>query len=378
MSNEIESILTENRVFPPFDNLVQEAAVSGMDGYRALCDEAEKDPDAFWARLARENLAWSKPFSTVLDESQAPFYRWFGDGEMNVSANCLDKHLDTPTANKTALIFEADDGKVTSVSYKELHALVCKFANGLKSLGHQAGERAIIYMPMSIEAVVAMQACARLGIIHSVVFGGFSSKSLHERTVDVGAILVITADEQVRGGKTIPLKSAVDEALSMGGCEAVAHVVVYKRTGGPVQWNETRDVWMDALSEGQSDNCEAVALNAEHPLFILYTSGSTGKPKGVQHASAGFLLWALLTVKWTFDAKDSDIFWCTADVGWVTGHTYITYGPLAAGLTQVVFEGVPTYPNVGRFWEMIQRHKVTVFYTAPTAIRSLSKAAEGS
>lgn len=378
MSNGIESILTETRVFPPFPNLVEGAAISGMDEYNALCQEAEQSPEEFWGRLARENLNWTTPFKQVLDQSKAPFYRWFGDGEMNVSANCLDKHLNTPTANKTALIFEADDGKVTTVSYKKLHARVCQFANGLKSLGHKAGERALIYMPMSIEAVVAMQACARLGIIHSVVFGGFSSKSLHERTVDVGATLIITADEQVRGGKNIPLKSAVDEALTMGGCEAVQHVIVYKRTGGKVQWQDGRDIWMEALSEGQSETCEAVSLNAEHPLFILYTSGSTGKPKGVQHATAGFLLWALLTVKWTFDAKDSDVFWCTADVGWVTGHTYIAYGPLAAGLTQVMFEGVPTYPNVGRFWEMIQRHKVTVFYTAPTAIRSLTKAAEGA
>lgn len=378
MTNEIESVLIENRVFPPFPNLVKDAAISGMEGYQALCDEAEKSPDEFWGRLARENLEWSKPFSKVVDASEAPFYRWFGDGELNVSANCLDKHLNTPTANKTALIFESDDGKVTSVTYKELHALVCRFSNGIKALGHKTGERAIIYMPMSIEAVVAMQACARLGIIHSVVFGGFSSKSLHERTVDVGATLVITADEQVRGGKSIPLKSAVDDALAMGGCEAVRNVIVYRRTGGEVKWNQDRDHWMHDVSANQPDNCDAVALNAEHPLFILYTSGSTGKPKGVQHAAAGFLLWSLLTVKWTFDAKNTDVFWCTADVGWVTGHTYITYGPLAAGLTQIVFEGVPTYPTVGRFWDMIQRHKVTVFYTAPTAIRSLTKAAEAA
>lgn len=376
MSSGIESVLTESRVFPAFPKLVESAAISGMPAYEAMCRQAQTSPDEFWGDLARENLQWTTPFSQVLDESDAPFYRWFGDGEMNVSANCLDRHLNTPTAQKAAIIFEADDGKVTSVTYQELHARVCRFANGLKSLGHAIGERAIIYMPMSIEAVVAMQACARLGIIHSVVFGGFSSKSLHERAIDVGATLVITADEQVRGGKNIPLKNAVDDALSMGGCEAVAHVIVYKRTGGTVQWQDGRDFWMHDLESSQTDACQPVPVNAEHPLFILYTSGSTGKPKGVQHASAGFLLWALLTVKWTFDAKDTDVFWCTADVGWVTGHTYITYGPLAAGLTQVVFEGIPTYPNVGRFWEMIQRHKVTVFYTAPTAIRSLTKAAE--
>lgn len=376
MSNEIQSVLTESRVFQPFPNLVEGAAISGMPAYQALCERAEHDPDGFWKDLANDNLVWNTPFTQVLDETNPPFYRWFADGELNVSANCLDKHLGTPTADKTAIIFEADDGSVTRVTYKELHAKVCQLANGLTSLGYSAGDRAIIYLPMSIEAVVAMQACARLGIIHSVVFGGFSSKSLHERTVDVGASLVITADAQMRGGKTLALKPAVDEALSLGGCEAVRNVIVYNRANSKVDWVEGRDRWLHDVCLNQPGTCEPVAVNAEHPLFILYTSGSTGKPKGVQHSSAGYLLWALMTIKWTFDAKPTDVFWCTADVGWVTGHTYITYGPLAAGLTQVIFEGVPTYPDAGRFWKMIQDHKVTIFYTAPTAIRSLTKAAE--
>ena len=378
MSSAIDSVMTETRVFGPFERVANTANVSGMDAYRALYDEADKDPLGFWERLARQHLVWDKPFNTVLNESDPPFYRWFEDGELNVSANCLDKHLNTPTANKTAIIFEADDGTVTRITYKELHQRVCQFANGIKSLGHQKGERAIIYLPMSIEAVVAMQACARLGITHSVVFGGFSSKSLHERCVDVGATLVITADEQKRGGRNIPLKSAVDEALSQPGVEAVRNVIVYRRSGAEVEWKEGRDIWMHELVEGQDTNCEPVSVDAEHPLFILYTSGSTGKPKGVQHASAGYLLSALLTMQWTFDVKDSDIFWCTADVGWVTGHTYIAYGPLAAGVTQIMFEGVPTYPTPARFWEMIERHQCTIFYTAPTAIRSLIKAAESN
>ena len=376
MANSIESVMVETRVFPPPQSFVQQANVSGQAAYQALLDEADRDPNAFWGRMAREQLQWTKPFTKVLDESRAPFFEWFGDGELNVSANCLDVNLKNGNANKIAIIFEADGGEVLKITYQQLYERVCKFANGLKSLGYKAGDRSIIYLPMSIEAVVAMQACARLGITHSVVFGGFSAKSLHERIVDVGASLVITADEQLRGGRAIPLKPAVDEAFGMGACEAVRHCVVYKRTGGKVNWDAKRDVWMHDLVEKQAADCAPVAVSAEHPLFILYTSGSTGKPKGVQHSSAGYLLWAKLTMQWVFDAKANDVFWCTADVGWVTGHTYITYGPLAAGLTQVVFEGVPTYPDAGRFWRMIQDHKVSIFYTAPTAIRSLIKTSD--
>ncbi len=376
MSAAITSVLQENRVFPPPRGFVEQANIAGMAQYQALCCKAQADHEGFWADLAKEHLLWHKPFSQTLDQSNKPFYRWFHDGELNVSYNCLDKHLGTATEHKTAIIFEADDGTVTELSYRELHDRVCRFANGLKSLGHGRGERAIIYMPMSIHAVVAMQACARLGITHSVVFGGFSSKSLHERIVDAGATLVIAADEQVRGGKHIPLKPAVDEAFAMGGCEAVRHVVVWRRTGGAIAFHPPRDVWWDDIEAGQSSTCEPVWVPAEHPLFILYTSGSTGKPKGVQHASGGYLLHAKLTMQWTFDIKASDVFWCTADVGWVTGHTYVAYGPLAVGATEIIFEGVPTYPDAARFWKMIERHRCTIFYTAPTAIRSLIKASE--
>ena len=370
--SSIESVMNETRVFEPAESFKAQANVKGMEGYRALCEQAEKDYEGFWAGLARELLVWKKPFTKVLDESNAPFYKWFDDGEMNVSYNCLDKHLATQPG-KTAIIFEADDGKVTKISYKDLYHRVCAFANGLKALGAKKGDRVIIYLPMSIEAVVAMQACARIGAIHSVVFGGFSAKSLHERITDASANLIITADGQFRGGKALPLKHAVDDALAMGGCECVKKVVVYQRTAGEAAWDAQRDVWWHDAVKGQADTCEPEWVNAEHPLFILYTSGSTGKPKGVQHSSAGFLLHAINTMRWTFDYKDSDVFWCTADVGWITGHTYVTYGPLAIGATELMFEGVPTYPDAGRFWKMIQDHKVTTFYTAPTAIRSLIK-----
>lgn len=370
----IESVLHEHRVFAPGKAFSSQAAVGSMEEYQRLHAEALQDYEGFWAKLARELLIWHKPFSKTLNQDNAPFYKWFEDGELNVSANCLDKHLQT-IPNKTAIIFEADNGDVKNITYKELYHQVCQFANGLKSLNLVKGDRVIIYLPMGIEAIVAMQACARLGIIHSVVFGGFSAKSLNERIIDAGAVAVITSDGQYRGGKTLPLKQAVDEGIAMGGCDSIRHMVVFKKTGLDVAW-DSKCVWWHDLIADKADTCEPVMVDAEHPLFLLYTSGSTGKPKGVQHSSAGYLLHAMNTMRWTFDIKPDDIYWCTADVGWITGHSYVTYGPLAMGATQIVFEGIPTFPNAGRFWEMIQRHKVSVFYTAPTAIRSLIKAGE--
>ncbi|HUR90980.1 MAG TPA: acetate--CoA ligase [Ramlibacter sp.] len=375
MSN-IESVLVENRVFPPSEATIKAARISGMPAYEALCKEADKDFEGFWARLARENVQWTKPFTKVLNETEAPFYKWFEDGELNASANCLDKHMGTPVENKTAIIFEADDGTVTRITYRELLAKVSQFANALKAQGIRKGDRVIVYMPMTIEGVIAMQACARIGATHSVVFGGFSAKSLNERIIDAGAVAVITANFQMRGGKEMPLKAIVDEGIAMGACDTLKSVFVYMRTATPCNMVAGRDKTFTEIQQGQGTECKPEPVGAEHPLFILYTSGSTGKPKGVQHSTGGYLLWAKLTMDWTFDIKPEDVFWCTADIGWVTGHTYVAYGPLAAGATEVIFEGIPTYPHAGRFWQMIEKHKVTVFYTAPTAIRSLIKAAE--
>ena len=375
-STAIQSMLVENRVFEPSEAMVKAARISGMDGYNALCAEAETDFEGFWARRARENLTWTKPFTQTLDESNAPFYKWFADGELNASANCLDRHMGTEVENKTAVIFEADDGKVTKTTYKELLARVSQFANALKAEGIQKGDRVLVYMPMTLEGVIAMQACARIGATHSVVFGGFSSKALQERIIDAGAVAVITTNYQMRGGKELPLKAIVDEAIDLGGCESIRSVLVFQRTPTACNMVAGRDKTFDEVLAGKSTECAPVPVNAEHPLFVLYTSGSTGKPKGVQHSTGGYLLWTKMTMDWTFDLKPNDVFWCTADIGWITGHSYVAYGPLAAGATQIIFEGVPTYPNAGRFWQMIERHKCTIFYTAPTAIRSLIKVAE--
>jgi acetyl-CoA synthetase len=371
MSNNVESVLHETRVFEPSEAFKANANINAEQA-AALRAKAESDYEGYWADVAKDMISWHKPFTTVLDESNAPHYQWFADGELNVSYNCLDRHIEAGKGDKTAIVFEADNGETTTYSYSQLLAEVSQFANALKAQGVEKGDRVVIYMPMITHGVVAMQACARIGAIHSIVFGGFSAEALRDRINDAEAKVIITADGGIRGGKTVALKKAVDDALD-GGCPSVTKVIVYQRTGEDVPMVEGRDITWSAAIEGQSTECEPVWVSAEHPLFLLYTSGSTGKPKGVQHSTGGYLLNATMTNKWVFDMKDDDVFWCTADIGWITGHSYVAYGPLSLGVTQVVFEGVPTYPDGGRFWKICQDQNVTIFYTAPTALRALMR-----
>jgi len=370
-SENIESILKENRMFSASAEFCAAANIKSSDELKQLQDKAQNDFEGFWADLARQYMSWHKPFSQTLDSSKAPHYQWFCDGEMNVSYNCIDRHL-AQRGQQTAIIFEGEQGDTRHISYQTLSDEVCQFANGLLSLGVEKGDRVVIYMPMVPEAVVAMQACARIGAIHSVVFGGFSAESLKDRIEDAGARVLITADGGHRGGKIIELKAAADQALK-NGCASIEKVVVLKRSAHDVAIQSGRDVWWHELVADQAKQCDPVWVNAEHPLFLLYTSGSTGKPKGIQHASAGYLLNSIITMRWVFDYRDDDIYWCTADVGWITGHSYVAYGPLAIGGCMLMYEGAPQIPDFGRFWKICQDHKVTIFYTAPTAIRALMK-----
>ncbi|OIQ00034.1 MAG: acetate--CoA ligase [Zetaproteobacteria bacterium CG2_30_46_52] len=368
-THNIESSLIENRVFEPSEAFKQQANVNDQQ-YQAMLKKADEDNVGFWVDLAKEKIDWATPFTKGLDDANPPFYKWFADGELNISYNCIDRHL-ADKGDKVAIIFEADDGRVEKYTYQQLFAEVSRLANALIDLGLKKGERVIIYMPMIPQAVFAMQACARVGAVHSVVFGGFSAESLKDRIDDAAATMVITADGGIRGGKKVPLKNAVDLAIEKSN-KTVKHVLVYEHSHEAITMFDHDVLWNDAVA-GKAETHQALAVNAEDPLFLLYTSGSTGKPKGIQHSSGGYLLNALLTCEWVFDLKDDDVFWCTADVGWITGHTYVAYGPLALGKTMLMFEGVPTYPNAGRFWQVCQDHKVSVFYTAPTAIRALMK-----
>ena len=368
----IESVLQEERLFQPPEGLAAGARIGSMEAYRKLAEWAEGDPDSFWGELARSELHWFEPFHTTLDWSDAPFARWFEGGRTNLSFNCLDRHLDGPIADKTALIWEGEPGDERRFTYRELHAAVCRAANGLKALGIGKGDLVALYMPMVPEAAIAMLACARIGAPHSVVFGGFSAEALRDRLIDGEAKAVITADGGFRKDKAVSLKPAVDAALAAG-CPSVEHVLVVRRTEEPTAMEAGRDVWWHELIDGQGSDCPAEPMASEDRLFVLYTSGSTGKPKGVVHTTAGYNLWAHLTFQWIFDIRDDDVYWCTADVGWITGHSYIVYGPLSNGATTVMYEGAPRPSNPGAFWQLIEKHGITIFYTAPTAIRAFMK-----
>lgn len=368
----IESVLQENRTFDPPAALARDAHVQSLAEYEALYEKAKADPTAFWAELAEQELDWFKPWDTVLDW-QPPYAKWFNGGKINITYNCLDRHLKTERKDKPALIWEGEPGDTTTLTYAQLHQEVCKMANVLKDMGITKGDRVGIYMPMVPEAAIAMLACARIGAPHSVVFGGFSAEALRDRLVDAEAKAVITADGGFRKDKVIPLKVEVDKALANNAVPSVQKVLVVQRTKAEISMEPGRDVWWHEVQPNASADCPPEEMDSEDVLFILYTSGSTGKPKGVVHTTAGYNLYTHMTLKWTFDLKDSDVYWCTADVGWITGHSYIVYGPLSNGATTVMYEGVPRPSNLGCFWDVVEKYGVTIFYTAPTAIRAFIK-----
>ncbi|QDV48140.1 acetate--CoA ligase [Gimesia fumaroli] len=368
-NENIESVLQETRSFPPPAEFVEQANISSMEEYQEMWNRAKDDPTGFWGDLA-QGLEWSQPYENVL-EGEMPETKWFTGGKINASVNCIDRHLDSWRKNKAAIIWEGEPGDTRVLRYQDLYREVCKFANCLKKLGVETGDRVTLYMPMVPELAIAMLACSRIGATHSIIFGGFSADAIADRNNDAQAKLVITADGGWRRGKNIPLKAAVDQSMEKS--PSVEKVVVYRRTGCEVDMVPDRDYWWHDLMEDASTECDPVELDSEHPLFILYTSGSTGKPKGVQHSTGGYLLGAKMTSKWVFDLKEDDTYWCTADIGWITGHSYIVYGPLANGATTVMYEGAPNWPDEGRFWEIVEKYQVNIFYTAPTAIRAFIK-----
>jgi acetyl-CoA synthetase len=367
MSNTIESHLVETRVFKPSDTFVQHASIPSLEQYRDLYQQSIQDPESFWGKQASELLLWRQKWDTVL-KWEAPFAQWFVGGKLNVSENCLDRHLNGPRRNKAAIIWEGEPGEVRTLTYQQLHREVCKFANVLKRNRVQKGDRVIIYLPMTPEAAIAMLACARIGAVHSVVFGGFSSEAIKDRLNDSQAKLVITADGGYRRGAIVPLKKNVDEALKDN--TLVEKVIVFRRANNDISIKEGRDVWWHREMEYVDARCEPEALDSEDPLYILYTSGSTGKPKGILHTTGGYLLGVTITTKYVFDLHEDDLYWCSADIGWVTGHSYVVYGPLSTGATTFMYEGAPNWPELDRFWKLIEKYAITVFYTAPTAIRA--------